>query len=181
MRQLRTKSRKNQQLSKSNNQFKNTTNKKTNNKFNNVKQSKIKQSSRREKFEDDVKKVEEAPDDLVDFLKVSVEDNKDGDYIPLHEREYNSETDRYLTYFKTFIMIFIKYSLMVFLMVMNFLALSISLNCNAGEEFFKRIISAVFAFFFGFIYLLVNYYTYRVLVKGQMCKMNRDKLFPFTA
>lgn len=127
----------------------------------------------KEKFQDD------ADENLVDFLKVSVDDNSSGDYVPLHEREYETESKRYTTYITKYVEICLKYGLMVALMTMNFIALSLSLNCNADQEFFKRVFSAIFAFFFGFIYIIVNYYTYRVLVKGQICKMNKEKLFPF--
>ena len=134
---------------------------------------------KRERFED--KKDDDADKDLVDFLKVSVEDSESEGYVPLHKREYNSESQRYSTYFFKYLELAFKYGLMVSLMCMNFIALSLSLNCNAGEEFFKRVFSAIFAFFFGFVYILVNYYTYRVMSKGQICKMNKEKLFPFSA
>ena len=65
--------------------------------------------------------------------------------------------------------------------MLNFLGLSVSLNCNADQEMGVRVGSAIFAFFFGFVYLLVNYYTYRVLSQGKICKMNREKLFPFSS
>jgi hypothetical protein len=55
----------------------------------------------------------------------------------------------------------------------------VSLNCNADQETATRVMSAIFAFFFGFVYLIVNYYTYKVMTQGKMCKMNREKLFPF--
>ena len=124
---------------------------------------------------------------LVEFLKVSVEDDfqkdKDGKvtYVPLHKRTYRNEGDRYYTYFMKYLEICFKYGLMVVLICTNFIALSLSLNCNADQEFFKRIFSAIFAFFFGFVYIFVNYYTYRVLSQGKICKMNKEKLFPFNA
>jgi hypothetical protein len=184
MRTLRTKSRKNEKKEKILRK-KNESNKKINSSVNN---SLIKKKStvtntinnipkkKKEKV-----KEEFADNDLVDFLKVSVDDNETDGYVPLHEREYESKTDRYLVYTQKYITIFLKYGLMTALMTMNFIALSISLNCNVNEEFFKRIFSAIFAFFFGFVYIIVNYYTYRVLVKKQICKMNREKLFPFSA
>ena len=69
--------------------------------------------------------------------------------------------------------------LLLGLLTLNFLGLSVSLNCNADQELFTRVASAVFAFFFGFVYLLINYYTYKVMSQGKMCKMNQEKLFPF--
>ncbi len=145
----------------------------------NLKGEKFK-SKKKERFEDD-KKNADGDQELIDFLKVSVEDNEAKDYTPLHKREYDSEGKRYSTYFFKYLELVMKYGLMVALMCMNFIALSLSLNCNAGEEFFKRVFSAIFAFFFGFVYILVNYYTYRVMAKGQICKMNKEKLFPFNA
>ena len=78
-----------------------------------------------------------------------------------------------------YIILVLKYLFLVVILTLNFLGLSVSLNCNADEDMFKRILSAIFAFFFGFVYLLINYYTYKVLSQGKICKMNREKLFPF--
>ena len=78
-----------------------------------------------------------------------------------------------------YFMLLLKYMLLVSILTLNFLGLSVSLNCNADQEMFTRIMSAVFAFFFGFVYLIVNYYTYKVLSQGKICKMDREKLFPF--
>jgi hypothetical protein len=78
-----------------------------------------------------------------------------------------------------YIILFLKYAFVVVLLTLNFLGLSVSLNCNADQEMATRVMSAIFAFFFGFVYLIVNYYTYKVMTQGKMCKMNREKLFPF--
>ena len=72
-----------------------------------------------------------------------------------------------------------KYGFLVIVLSLNFLGLSVSLNCNADQELSTRIFSAIFAFFFGFVYLIINYYTYKVIGQGKLCKMDRDKLFPF--
>ena len=73
----------------------------------------------------------------------------------------------------------LKYLFLVTIFTLNFLGLSVSLNCNSDQEMSNRIMSAIFAFFFGFVYLIVNYYTYKVLSQGKICKMDREKLFPF--
>ena len=78
-----------------------------------------------------------------------------------------------------YIIMFLKYLFLVSILTLNFLGLSVSLNCNADQESTTRVISAIFAFFFGFVYLLVNYYTYKVMTQGKICKMDREKLFPF--
>lgn len=78
-----------------------------------------------------------------------------------------------------YIILFLKYAFLVVLLTLNFLGLSVSLNCNKDQELASRVMSAIFGFFFGFVYLLVNYYTYRVMTQGKICSMNRDRLFPF--
>lgn len=78
-----------------------------------------------------------------------------------------------------YFILFLKYAFVVVMLTLNFLGLSVSLNCNADQETATRVMSAIFAFFFGFVYLIVNYYTYKVMTQGKMCKMNREKLFPF--
>ena len=105
--------------------------------------------------------------DLIELLNVSVGNNE--------------ETRNYSTgdHIKQFMMICLKYGLLVGFLTLNFIGLSVALNCNVNEELGKRIMSAIFAFFFGFVYLLVNYYTFRILIKGQVCPMNKEKLFPF--
>ena len=80
---------------------------------------------------------------------------------------------------QSYIVMCLKYLLLVGVFTLNFLGLSVALNCNVNEEMGKRVLSAIFAFFFGFVYLLVNYYTFRVLIRGKVCPMNREKLFPF--
>ena len=80
-----------------------------------------------------------------------------------------------------FMIMFFKYGFLVLILTLNFIGLSASLNCNADQEIGKRIFSAIFAFFFGFVYLLVNYYTYKVMYQGKICKFNKEKLFPFKA
>lgn len=78
-----------------------------------------------------------------------------------------------------YIILFLKYFFLVAILTLNFLGLSVSLNCNADQPISTRVVSAIFAFFFGFVYLIINYYTYKVLHQGKICKMDPDKLFPF--
>ena len=104
--------------------------------------------------------------DLIDLLSVSPSAN---------DPNVVTWQDQITDYF----ILVLKYLFLVVILTLNFLGLSVSLNCNADEEMFKRILSAIFAFFFGFVYLIINYYTYKVLSQGKICKMNRDKLFPF--
>ena len=80
-----------------------------------------------------------------------------------------------------FAILSLKYLFLVTILTLNFLGLSVSLNCNADQEMLHRVMSAIFAFFFGFVYLIINYYTFKVLTQGKICRMDREKLFPFKA
>lgn len=75
---------------------------------------------------------------------------------------------------------------MIFLMIfslftINLFALSLSLHCNTNSTTFIRLSSALFAFMFGFFYILVNYYFYRAGNKqsADICKVCSDNPFPF--
>jgi hypothetical protein len=155
---------KTKQNSKKNNS---TTNSNTNTNSNS--KSKIKSNTNSNKDTKDTKdKFNNTPssyEDLITFLSVSstVGDNP------------TTLSDKLQDYF----ILLVKYGFLVILLSVNFIGLSVSLNCNADQEFAMRIISAIFAFFFGFVYLIINYYTYKVLGEGKICKMNKDKLFPF--
>jgi len=89
------------------------------------------------------------------------------------EKEYTM-TDN----IERFIFIGLRMAFMTILVSINFLALSISLNCNKDETPFKKFFSAIFAFFFGLVYLIVNFYIYRVLTMKKICDINEDYLFP---
>ena len=64
-------------------------------------------------------------------------------------------------------------------LVMNFIAVSISLQCNQDKSLIVKISSAMFAFMFGFLYILINYFMYRVNLKGTACAICSDNPFPF--
>jgi hypothetical protein len=75
-------------------------------------------------------------------------------------------------------MLTIKLLIMVVLITVNFLALSIALNCNKESPISTKIAAAVYAFLFGFIYLFINYYSYRVMTQGKLCEFDQEYLFP---
>jgi hypothetical protein len=157
-------------MSKNNSNSKNKAEKKTtdskasNSKANNSKTNTNTNTNNRtkSKFED----ASTTYEDIIDLLSVSP---SAGD----------KESITWQDQFKDYFIMLLKYSFLVLILTLNFLGLSVSLNCNADEELFKRVISAIFAFFFGFVYLIINYYTYKVLYQGKICKMNTEKLFPF--
>lgn len=101
------------------------------------------------------------------------------DMISVSPSAKNKESVTYQDQLTDYIFLVLKYGFLVGILCLNFLGLSVSLNCNADQELSQRILSAIFAFFFGFVYLIINYYTYKVLGQGKICKMDREKLFPF--
>ncbi len=78
-----------------------------------------------------------------------------------------------------FFSVMVKVGILFTLMTLNFLGLSVALNCNINATLLRKTGVAIYAFFFGFIYLVLNYYTYRVLSLGQVCRFNKERLFPF--
>ena len=136
------------------------TNKKNNTNIKNKK--KINNNQTKEKFSKST-----SFEDVIDVLSVSPSAS-------------NQDSITFQDQFTDYLLLVIKYGFLVSILTLNFLGLSVSLNCNADQELSQRIISAIFAFFFGFVYLIINYYTYKVLGEGKICKMDRDKLFPFS-
>ena len=148
-------------MSKNNKNNKNNSKKKTKNSSENTNTNT--NTKTKDKFSDT--STQSSYEDVITFLSVS----------PTAGDNPTTFSDKLQDYF----ILVIKYGFLVVLLTLNFLGLSVSLNCNADQEFAMRVISAIFAFFFGFVYLIVNYYTYKVLGEGKICKMNKDKLFPF--
>ena len=128
-----------------------------------IKKSSKKKSSKKEKFSESAA----LPSDILDILSESPSAGNN----PVTWQDQLQD----------FGILFIKYLFLVTILALNFLGLSVSLNCNADQEMSHRIMSAIFAFFFGFVYLIINYYTFKVLSQGKICKMDREKLFPFKA
>jgi hypothetical protein len=81
--------------------------------------------------------------------------------------------------FGNFCSVAIKLGVLFIVLTLNFLGLSVALNCNLHAPVPQKLGAAIFAFFFGFIYLLLNYYTYRVLTLKKVCKMDTKRLFPY--
>lgn len=75
---------------------------------------------------------------------------------------------------------------MIFLMifsffVINLFALSLSLHCNKNSGIGVRLSAGLFAFMFGFFYILVNYYFYRAgnTQNQDLCKICSKNPFGF--
>ena len=67
--------------------------------------------------------------------------------------------------------------LLFIILTTNFLALSVALQCNRGTQ--KQTPVAIFAFFFGPVYLIIHYYFLRVLSKGEDCEFSNVNPFPY--
>ena len=87
------------------------------------------------------------------------EDNKVGattfeeivDMISVSPSAKDKESVTYQDQLTDYFFLVLKYAFLVGLLCLNFLGLSISLNCNADQELSQRILSAIFAFFFFFL------------------------------
>lgn len=77
-----------------------------------------------------------------------------------------------------FLKVILKLGIIFIILTLNFLGLSVALNCNANSSLGVKLGAAIFGFFFGFIYLMLNYYTYRVLTLRKVCRMDPNRLFP---
>lgn len=73
---------------------------------------------------------------------------------------------------------FLRFCFVVGLFFVNFLSLSISLNCNRDKGMATKLFVGIYAFLFGFIYLFVNYYSYRVMTLGETCEIDTTQIFP---
>ena len=63
------------------------------------------------------------------------------------------------------------------LLTINLVALSISLQCNVDGNIFYKIASGMFAFMFGILYIIFNYYMYRIKVNNKPCVICRTNIF----
>lgn len=78
--------------------------------------------------------------------------------------------------------LFFKAGLFVFvfiLLFLNLIAVSLSLQCNEGRDMPFKIASALFAFMFGFIYIIINYFLYKINVRKWPCILNANDPFFF--
>lgn len=95
---------------------------------------------------------------------------KDSDFV------FISEDGK--TMISNFIEIFLKFGILTLFLTINMCAVSIALMCNKNEGIVTKIFIAAYAFLFGIIYILINYYSYRILTKNQTCTYE-NQVFPF--
>ena len=74
--------------------------------------------------------------------------------------------------------VLVAFVLLVILTV-NFIALSTSLNMNKDSPSLLKSITGTVAFMFGFIYLIVAVFYYRLSVKNEPIVFDKDRVFPF--
>jgi len=93
----------------------------------------------------------------------------------------NTEEPTTSEYFYKYFMKFITYLAIFGLFTINLIAVTISLSCNSEESLPFKILSALYALFFGVMYIIFNYYIYRVQIKGEItkCKFCRTNPFGF--
>ena len=81
--------------------------------------------------------------------------------------------------FKKYLGKFWDYFFLSILIMVNLTALSISLQCNKDSSLFMRLFSAIFAFCFGLLYIILNYIGYRIMVLNKPCQFDKDAPFSF--
>jgi hypothetical protein len=82
------------------------------------------------------------------------------------------------TMISNFIEMFLKFGILTLFLTINLCAVSIALMCNKNEAIITKIFISIYAFLFGIIYILINYYSYRILSKNQTCTYE-NQVFPF--
>ena len=98
-------------------------------------------------------------------------ENKSNNNSKVSENASLSNISKYLKRAFLFILIFL-------LLSVNLIALSVSLQCNSAQNVFYKIASAMFAFMFGILYLIFNYYMYRVNKNNDPCTICKNNIFP---
>lgn len=85
-----------------------------------------------------------------------------------------------LDHFNNFISSLAIYGTLFIILTFNLSAVSTSLYMNYEKPFNRKIGGAIFAFFFGPIYIVFNYYLYRILQQGRYKPTTKGILFPWT-
>jgi hypothetical protein len=104
-------------------------------------------------------------------IKEAIPSNDTSEDSDSSENSSLSNISKYVKRAFIFILIFL-------LLSINLIALSVSLQCNSGENVFYKIASAMFAFMFGILYLIFNYYMYRVNKNKNPCIICKNNIFP---
>jgi len=65
------------------------------------------------------------------------------------------------------------------LFTINLIAVAVSMSCSRKQGIFKRLSSALYAFFFSILYIFINYRYYRLTVKKDTTSCNICPNNPF--
>ena len=84
------------------------------------------------------------------------------------------------TEFNNFMASLFLYGTLFFVLTFNLVAMSISLHVNINKSFNSKLGSAIFAFLFGLVYIVFNYFLYYILKKNKIAKLySKGKMFPW--
>ena len=64
-------------------------------------------------------------------------------------------------------------------LTINLVAVSLSLHVNYNKSFPKKLGGAIFAFLFGPIYIIINYYFHKVIKLNKPVPTTSGKIFPW--
>jgi len=107
------------------------------------------------------------------YKKLSKESFQDSILAADNTATATSNTEFFGTYMKRALL----YIFLFILLSVNLIALSVSLQCNKESNIFYKLASGLFAFMFGILYLIFNYYMYRVKVNNKPCIICKDDVF----
>ena len=107
------------------------------------------------------------------YKKLSTESFQDSILDTTDTTDTTTKTEFFGTYMKRALL----YIFLFILLTVNLIALSVSLQCNKESNIFYKIASGLFAFMFGILYLIFNYYMYRVKVNNKPCVICKDNVF----
>jgi hypothetical protein len=83
-------------------------------------------------------------------------------------------------HFNNFMSSIFLYGIIFIVITFNLVAMSVSLHVNIDKPFSKKFGSAIFAFMFGLIYIVFNYYLYYIMKKKKTVKLyTTGKMFPW--
>lgn len=101
------------------------------------------------------------------------------DALRLDQKKHSNKEYTSSDYIIGFASVCAKTLLVVILLTVNMTALSVALNCNKDSSLPMKYGASIMAFFFGIVYLMINFYSFRLLTRKELCEFNKDSLFPF--
>ena len=108
------------------------------------------------------------------YKKLSTESFQDSILDTTDTTDTTTKTEFFGTYMKRALL----YIFLFILLTVNLIALSVSLQCNKESNIFYKLASGLFAFMFGILYLIFNYYMYRVNKNNDPCTICKTNIFP---